>query len=369
MRGNGEGSVYRASGKRSLPWCATVTEGWTLAGRPVRRSRFAATKADAVLALNDMLAARRQGRPIADDRLTLKAFLPAWLEGRSDLRPSTVRVWQQAADHLLRRLGTLRVRHLTPTDVEAACAEMPPGVAAVARTMLGVALADAERDGTTDRNVARLSRPRRVSRAAVLSLDARQARALIAACSSHRLGALYVAALGTGLRQGELLGLMRDCLDLDAGTARIEWTLGWVAGEPVLGRPKTESSRRTVPLAPFVVAALKAHRARQDAERLAAGRKWRDADGFVFTTVEGWPISGNTARWVLDSLCGKAGLGHVKFHSLRKTALQLVTERASQKAAQTLAGHSSITMTDRYTHPTDVLARAAAGALQEAIGS
>ena len=251
--------------------------------------------------------------------------------------------------------------------------------------------------GTVDRNVAKLARPRRIVRADVLIPDAAQSRALIAAAMgkarldnrepaeghrqiqfaggnpepswpAHRLGALIVAALGTGLRQGELLGLTRDCLDLDAGTARIDWTLTWVAGDPVLALPKTASSRRVVPLPPFVVAALKSHLARQAEERLAAGRKWRDADGFLFTTAEGRPVSGNTARWVLDKLCEQAGLPHVRFHSLRHAAVQLVTEGAGQKAAQTLAGHSSIQTTDIYTHPSDSLARAAAAALERELG-
>lgn len=367
MRANGEGSVYQSKG-RKLPWRATVTEGWTLAGRPVRRSRFLGTRVEAVLALQDMLKAKRHGRPVPDDRLTLRAFLPAWLASRTDLRPGTVRVWRQAADHLLRRLGTLRVRRLTPTDVEGACAEMPPGIAVTARTLLSTALADAERDGIVDRNVAKLSRTRHITRADVTIPDAAMARALIAAAASHRLGALIVAALATGLRQGELLGLTRANLDLDAGTARIDRTLSWVDGAPTFGHPKTDSSRRVVPLPPFVVATLRSHRARQDAERLAAGRRWRDADGLVFTREDGYPVHPNTARYVLDAIATKAGLPHVRFHALRHSALTLATAGASQKAAQAMAGHRSISTTDIYTQPGDELARLAADALQEAIG-
>ncbi len=399
MRANGAGTVYQSKGRSHRPWRATVTVGWTLDGKPVRRSRFAASRAEAMLALTDMLRSHNAGHDVPDDRLTVRAYLPAWLEGRSDLRPGTVRLWRQTADHLMRRLGTLRLRHLTPTDVEAACADMPPGIAANARTMLSVALSDAERDGIVERNVARLSRARKHTRAAVVVPDAAMARALIAAAmgnvdgprsateavqsrlatwasddqslsperKAHRLGALIVAALGTGLRQGELLGLTRECLDLDAGTARIDWQLSWI-GDPHLARPKTAESRRIVPLAPFVVTALRSHLARQAAEQLAAGPKWRDADGLVVTREDGWPIHPNTARYVLDVLCERAGLPHMPFHSLRRAAVQLVTEGASQKAAQTLAGHASIQTTDIYVHPSDELARAATAALQEALG-
>jgi integrase len=367
-RSNGDGSVYKLTAKRDKPWCATVTDGWTLAGRPVRRSRFAATRAEAMLELTDMLAARRNGRPVADTRLTLHAFLPAWLAGRTDLRPSTIKVWRLSADHLLRRLGSIRVRQLTPSDVEAACADMPPGIAVNAKTLLTVALGDAQRDGLVDRNVARLARSRRATPAPTVIPTAEEARRLIAAAPSHRLGALIVAALGTGLRQGELLGLTRECLDLDAGTARIEWALKWDGPEPSLGAPKTASSVRVQPLPPFVIAALRTHRAQQDAERLAAGTHWRDADGLVFTTALGSPVHPNTARYMLDMLCERAGLPHVRFHDLRHAAGALVKAWASQEAAQSLLGHSSITMTDRYAPASADLAVRAAQALQEALG-
>ncbi len=321
-----------------------------------------------MLALTDMLRSHNAGRPVPDDRLTVRAWLPAWFDHRTDLRPETVKVWRQAIDHTLRRVGTLRVRRLTPTDVEDACAEMPPGIAVIARSVLVLALRDAERDGVVDRNVARLSRPRKTVHADVLVPDAAQARALVAASASHRLGALIVVALGTGLRVGELLGMTRECLDLDAGTARIDWQLSWVGGEPRLTRPKTSQSRRVVPLAPFVIAALRSHLARQAQERLAAGRNWQDADGLVFTRLDGRPVHHNVARYVLDGACERAGLPHVQFHSLRRAALQLATEGASQKAAQTLAGHRSIVTTDIYVHASDDLARAATAAIEEALG-
>lgn len=368
MAGNGQGSVYHASGQRRLPWCAVVTTGWTIGGRPVRAARFAETQAEAEGLRRDMLAAMATARPIPDDRLTLRAYLPAFLTRRTDLRATTLRTWRTAADHLLRRLGTRHLRRLAPSEVDTALADMPPGIAVIARTLLVVALGDAERDGLLERNVARLSRAPRHARAERPTPTAEDARRLVEAARGHRLGALITAALGSALREGELLGLTRDALDLDGGTAHVDWQLVWVAGEPVLTRPKTAAARRTVSLPPFVVAALRTHLAGQAAERLAAGRGWRDADGLVFTRRDGGPLHPNTARYVLDVLCRRAGVTRTHFHGLRHSALTLIAASAGQKAAQVAAGHRNITTTDIYAHGTDDLRRAAAQALQEAIG-
>lgn len=367
MAGNGQGSVYEVAGRR-LPWCATVTVGWRLDGRPVRRSRYAASRDAALAELRDMLGASRDGLPLGDSRITVRRLMTGWLASRTDVRATTLRTWRQGADNICRALGTRTLRDLAPSDVEAALATMSPWAARSARAVLAAAIRDAERDGRVRRNVARLARSPRVTRTDFLVPGPDEARRLIAAAAAHRLGAVVVVALGTAMRSGELLGLTRDCLDLDAGMLRVEWSLAWIDGEPILGRPKTAAGRRVVLLPPFVVEVLRAHLARQAAERLAAGRAWRDADGLVFTTRTGRPVSPETIRAMLNAMCREAGLPHVRIHALRHAALTLVTERAGQKAAQVAAGHRSIAMTDAYAHPTDALGRAASAALEEALG-
>ena len=71
-----------------------------------------------------------------------------------------------------------------------------------------------------------------------------------------RLRALWITALGPGMRQGELLGLRWEDVDLEAGRLRVRHTLGRVDGKLTLLEPKTERSRRTVVL-PTEVAADK----------------------------------------------------------------------------------------------------------------
>jgi integrase len=91
---------------------------------------------------------------------------------------------------------------------------------------------------------------------------------LLDAVKGHRLEALYRIALSLGLRKGEILGLRWQDIDLDAGTLRIAVSLQIVGGKPILVTPKTNRSRRTLPLSPSLIAALRQHKVRQLEKRV-----------------------------------------------------------------------------------------------------
>jgi len=108
--------------------------------------------------------------------------------------------------------------------------------------------------------------------------------------AGDRLAALWALAVHTGCRQGELLGLNWADVDLDNGALTVRRTLIRVrACVPQFGDPKSATSRRTLSLSDEAVAALRAHRVRQNEERLAAGQSWADY-GLVFATHLGTPL-------------------------------------------------------------------------------
>ncbi len=98
-------------------------------------------------------------------------------------------------------------------------------------------------------------------------LSAQKARQLLAAARGDRFEALYVLAVHTGMRSGELLGLKWDDVDLDRSTVRVRRTLTRKGTGYVLGEPKTKQSRRTVRLTQRAVEALRSHRVRQAEEK------------------------------------------------------------------------------------------------------
>jgi integrase len=181
-----------------------------------------------------------------------------------------------------------------------------------------------------------------------------QTKALFAAARDYggRFEALYILALTTGLRRGELLGLKWSDADIERATLSVNRSMDTMYGPPVEKAPKRSSSRRTVALMPEAVAALRMHRKRQAEERLAAGPAWTERD-LIFPTRVGTPMSGtNLLKRSLRPLLSKAGLPPVTFHELRHTfATFHLASRERPKVIQEILGDSSIKTTmDTYSH-------------------
>ena len=132
--------------------------------------------------------------------------------------------------------------------------------------------------------------------------------------------------------------------------------------------PKTERGRRTVPLSPAVVVELRAHRAVQLGERLAAGPAWSER-GMVFTTELGTPMDPrNVLRWY-QTMAGKVGVPG-GLHTLRHTAAtMLLAQGASLRLVADVLGHSSVQITgDVYAHVLDEQQQVALDGLGAALG-
>jgi integrase len=109
------------------------------------------------------------------------------------------------------------------------------------------------------------------------------------AAQGDRYKALYVAAVHTGMRQGEILGLLWEDVDFEAGTLSVRRSLSMTKDGPLFAPPKTAKSRRSVRLTAGTVTALKRHRVRQNEERLTLGDGWND-NGLVFPNQHGGPL-------------------------------------------------------------------------------
>ena len=251
--------------------------------------------------------------------------------------------------------------------------ELSPRSVDYIHVTLQKALSQAMRDDLIPRNVATGERPRSSrKREEIKALSSEQARALLTAARGGRNEALYVVAVHTGLRQGELLGLKWADVDLAARRLSVRRALKVTDHGLDFGPPKNNASRRSVPLSKTAVAVLRAHRTRQNEERLRLGDLWRDHD-LVFPNRVGKPMDhGNLYYREYKPLLQKAGLGDegFTFHSLRHTfATELFNQRKRPKIIQSLLGHSSITQTmDTYSHLLDDVDDDEIGGLDEAFG-
>jgi integrase len=272
--------------------------------------------------------------------------------------------------HAIPALGRIRLGRLTPQHFQRLyqdklAAGLSPTTVSHLHTVLHGAFAEAVRWGLLPRNVVSLARPPRKKHVEVVALTVEQARALLAAAAGNRFEALFVLALKTGMRRGELLALRWEDVDLDKGMLQVRGTLRRTREGLTFGVPKTAASRRQVVLSPSLVAALSRHRARQEAERQGVGDPWLNL-GLVFPNMFGRPMEprdllANVYRPLLE----RAGLPPITFHALRHTAATLLlSEGEHPKVVQELLGHARVSITlDRYSHMTPRLMSNAAAVM------
>ena len=350
-RGNGEGALYqRADGQ----WCASVTVGHDANGKRRRRVIYGATQDAVVQKLKELYASSLTGPlHVQPGRLTVGEYLDHWLENvaRPRNRPSTYRLYEGLLRlHVKPRIGGLQLRRLTATHIETLYAELGrDGVSArnqqLVHARLHTALKKAARLKLIPHNICMdVDRPVAPKKEFPV-LDPEQASRFLNAARDDRLFALYVVAVSTGLRQGELLGLWREDLDLERGTLSVRAQLQEVAGTLTRVEPKTKESRRRVVLPSAAVAALRDHLERMQLEGIDT--PW------VFCDTSGGPIrKSNLRRRSFEPLLKRSGLPRIRFHDLRHTAATLLlNEDVHPKVVQERLGHARIQITlDIYSH-------------------
>lgn len=369
------GSVYQRSDGR---WVASVQVGHGSRNAPAkRRYLYGRSKREVERKLKDALRALEAGLQVPDHRLTVGTHLAGWLEWqRRRVRPST---WVSYEGHVRMHLASLHaipLVRLAPSDVRRLIVRLlAEGLSATTVrytvTVLRMSLRQAVDDGVVPRNVAKLVELPDPDRVEGQSLTIPQVRKLLEATKEERLHALYVVALTTGMRQGEILGLRWDDVDLEAGQLVIRGALRPIPpafraeGDKRLQavEPKTDNAYRAVPLPRMTVDALRAHKDRQELEKVA------NIDGLVFTSVRGTPLDGRNVTRVFKEQLTSAKLPAVRFHDLRHTTVSLLHAMGlSIDDIRAIAGHGTASQTWQYTHVLpEVWARVTA-ALEEAIG-
>ena len=221
------------------------------------------------------------------------------------------------------------------------------------------ALVTAVRWGLVIRNVAEAVDRPTVPKHEITPLDVEQAKKFLEAAESDRLHSLYVLALTTGCRQGELFGLEWSDIDLKAGTLMVRRTLVELSGKITTNEPKTAKGRRLIELPGMAVESLWQHKAKLMVEGLASCP-------FVFPDSEGNHLRRqNVLRRSFQPILKRTGLKDVRFHDLRhSSATLLLSAGVHPKVVQERLGHSQIGVTmDTYSHVLPTMQREASGKL------
>src|SRR5829696_8101644 len=245
-RGNGEGSIWR---RKSGGWCAQYTV-YTSEGRK-RRTLYGKTRQEVAAKLSRALADREGGLIFDAGSLTVGEYLARWLSHsvRDTVSQKTYERYESIVRvHLSPALGRIRLKALTPDHVRGLYREKldsglaPRSVLHIHRT-LSKALKQATDDGLIPRNVTEAVKPPQSRRDEMQPLSRDQVRTFLDTVKGDRMEALYVLAVTSGLRQGELLALKWEDLDLEAGTLQVRRTLSEPRGGYIFEAPKSGKGR------------------------------------------------------------------------------------------------------------------------------
>jgi len=156
----------------------------------------------------------------------------------------------------------------------------------------------------------------------------------------------------------EILGLRWEDVDLEARTVRIA---GELSRSRELAEVKTERGRRTFGLPELALYALKAQRAQQAHDRLAAGSGWQDG-GYVFTMKDGRPVGWRSLGAVFIRAQARAGVRRQRFHDQRHAFTALLLDAGEEIAViSKMLGHADYSTTvDVYSHLSRERSRVAA---------
>jgi integrase len=327
--------------------------------KQVRRRGFR-TQGDARRALNELIHQADHDELVDPSRITFGAWSDRWVES-VDLAPATVRSYSDTLRLHAAPLQHARLQAITTPDIDRLYAGLRAEgrlslksqryVHVVLRNCFGAAM----KKGLLTRNPTDAASP--VSERSAKAPEMKTwSPAAMSAFLEHeetrtdRLAALWRLACSTGLRRGELCGLRWS--DLDGSRLSVRRQVTQVGKQPpTIADTKTDSAHRAVALDDATLAELRAHRARQSAEKLACGPGYRD-DGLIFPAPDGAPLAPLFVTWRFNRLVKLTGVPKIRFHDVRHShATNLLAAGVDAKIVSARLGHSKVAFTmDKYQH-------------------
>nr|WP_221382785.1 site-specific integrase [Actinoplanes polyasparticus] len=355
-------------------------------GKPVmvrdQRTHSFERRKDAVEKRSALLADRARGTLVAASKVTVSQHLEDWLAGKRDLKKRTFGNYRDALKPVHEELGQIELQKLSKASVDQLVTRMlasgrrvnrkgtplAPSTVILMLTVLSMALDDAMAQGLVLRNVARLVERPKATQHEMKTWTAEQAATFLGAIASERLAVGWGMAM-YGMRRGEVLGLRWCDVDLVGKSLAIRKTRSPLDGVVIEDDPKTERSKRTLPLDDDLVGALTALQLRQREEAEEAGDAYGACPdcGELHVVVDelGVPVHPESFSDQFTVRVKRAGLPAIRLHDTRHTCGTLMHLRGVPTAViSAWLGHSSASFTMKvYVHSQDEALRAAGATL------
>lgn len=364
------------NGKDYTFWEARVTVGYDPGtGAQIQKSFSGKTQKEvrekmqaAAVALND----ETYQEPT---KMTLGGWLDIWAEEYlGDVKPHTVASYKtQIRVHIKPALGAVKLQALSSHQIQRfynglakADGKKKALSAKSIKNVHGVlhrALQQAVENQYIRVNPSAVCKLPRVVKKEIKPMDENQMGEFLKAIKGHRYENLFTVALFTGMREGEALGLMWDCVDFDRGIILIDKQLQHEkrqGGEYIFAPLKNDKARTITP-APWVMQLLRQHRSEQIQKRFKARELW-ESSGLVFTDDLGHHLAIHTVYKDFKKVAASIGCPDLRVHDLRHTyAVASIRAGDDIKTVQGNLGHATAAFTlDVYGHVTDQMKQASA---------
>ena len=365
-------------GKEYTYWEARYTAGYDPGtGKQIQRSITGKTQKEVAQKLKAATAAIDEGTYTAPSKMTVAQWFDVWTaEYLGGVKPRTVDNYKGVVKARIKPgLGAVKLDALNPHTIQGyynglTKEGLAPKTVKNIHGILHKALQQAVSNGYIKTNPAdRCILPRPIRRE-LKPLDEDMITAFLRAIQGHQFEELFTVTLFTGMREGEALGLLWDCVDLTKGTITVDKQLQLIRGSRGQYQmvPTKNSKSRTLALAPTVTATLKRVRLRQLENRLRYGECYENS-GFVFTDELGHHLSASSVYKSFKKVMEQIGSPETRFHDLRHSyAVASIRSGNDIKTVQENLGHATAAFTlDVYGHVTEKMKREGADQLEQFI--
>ena len=370
-------------------WEARYTVGFDPGtGKQVQKSVSGKTQKEVAQKLKELTAALDAGTYIAPSKVTVGQWLDVWQQDYLvNVRPATVTSYEATIrNHIKPKIGAIRLDSLTTQDIQEFYNSLRTPLenrkALSAKTIKNIhgilhhALQQAMLNNYIRTNPSNSCVIPRATKKKVKPLNEYQIADFLKAIKGHKYESMFLVALFTGIRQGEVCGLQWGCVDFDDGTILIDKQLQSLRGktrgdsEKYSLVPTKNGKERTITAAPYVIELLWKTKQHQNANRKLWGKAFQEND-LVFTDELGNRITPQALYRAFKIIVTESGMPMVRFHDLRHSYAVISLKSGDDvKTVQENLGHATSAFTlDTYGHVTEKMKKDSANRMEAFIRS
>jgi integrase len=357
----------KAKNKKGYTWSFTIDLGRdpeTGKRKQITRRGFESKK-DAENAAAQLLLEIEKGEYIQPKQITLKEFMIDWLENvaKQNVKPSTFAGYKGVVcKRIIPKFGHMKLEQIKPVMItkyyrslinEGLSEEYVEYIHSILKKAFDTAV---KWEYVKSNIIHKVDKPKR-KRKQVNTWSIEECNRFLEYAkkdSKPHFYILYLLAIYTGMRRGEILGLKWTDVNFEQKKISVSRTLYYTKENGIFEQStKNEGSVRVISISDFVINELKKHRIWQMERKLQFGIPYSE-DGYITANSKGEPLNPNYVYNHFAKMIEKAGVRKIRFHDLRHTHATIMLQLGEHpKVVSERLGHSSIEMTmNTYSHVT-----------------